>query len=245
MSGFFEKPKIGKPLGVLIAAVAALAVIATAIVMAYRAGSDAASPSSDATETAEVEAEGLPGADQTYDPLQVVDGAEYDPELFIFRGYERTYVGAVSAASNWITAAGSSLDPDYSEQLGEALLAQGAEQTPADWRDWPEDRREDLGAPASDDLEAGWGLNATPMAYQTNVFSDTEVEVILLVRLTGTSPYGSVSRNTILTMDLTWTGHDWADVGNLEYTDRSSLHVDPGEETSDTATSLGWHQLIR
>lgn len=244
MSGFFEKPKIGKPLGVAIAAIVVLAVIATAIVMAYRAGSDAASPSADATESAEAGAEGLPGADQELDPLQVIDGAEYNGDLYIFRGYEKSYVGAVSAAFNWLTAYGSSLDPDYSEQLGEALLVENGDQDPDDWREGPLNRREDIGLPSTGAVPDGWGYNASPMAYQTRNETAESIEVIFLVRLTATSPYGSTSANTWLSMNLVWTGQDWADSGDDEGDDYTALKVDIGDEYSDEAKSLGWRKLV-
>lgn len=244
MSGFFEKPKIGKPLGVLIAAVTALSVVATAIVLAYRAGSDSISPSAEGTESAETEAEGLSGADETYDPLTVVDGSEYNSDLYIFRGYERSYVGAVSAAFNWLTAYGSSLDPDYSEQLGQALLVENDNQDPDDWRDWPLNRREEIGLGSIGAVSDGWGLNASPMAYQTRNATAESIEVIFLVRLTVTSPYGSTSANTLLSMNLVWTGEDWADSGDDMGGDYTALKVDVGEENSDEAKNLGWRQLI-
>jgi hypothetical protein len=82
------------------------------------------------------------------------------------------------------------------------------------------------------------------MAYQTRNESATDIEVILLVRLTATSPYGSASRNTILSVRLEWTGEDWADAGDDGGEDLSSWHVDPGEEDSAFAQSLGWLPLI-
>lgn len=244
MSRFFEKPKIGRPVGVLIAAIAVLAVIVAAVILAYRAGSDTASPESDATESAAAEAEGLPGAEQTYDPLTVVDGAAYNGDLYIFRGYERTYVGAVSAAFNWLTAYGSSLDPDYSEQLGEALLVENGDQRPVDWREGPLNRREDIGLPSTGAVPDGWGYNSSPMAYQTRNETAETIEVIFLVRLTATSPYGSTSANTWLSMNLVWTGEDWADSGDDAGGDYTSLKVDVGDEYSDEAKDLGWRKLV-
>lgn len=244
MSGFFEKPKVAKPIGVVIAAAAVLAVLAAAIVAAYRAGADSDDePGATQPETA-AEAEGLPGADQVHDPLTVVDGAEYNSDLYIFQGYERSYVGAVSAAFNWLTALGSSLDPDYAELLGEAVLVENANQDPDDWRDWPLKRREEIGLGSTGAVPDGWGLNASPMAYQTRNATSESIEVIFLVRLTATSPYGSTSANTLLSMNLVWTGEDWADSGDDLSADYTALKVDVGEEHSDEAKSLGWQQLI-
>jgi len=246
MSSFSERPKIRRPLAVALGAVLVLVVLAAAIILAYRSGSE--DPGSDLDRAVEedsaADASGLPGADEVHDPLEAVEGAAYDPELYIFHGYEYSYTGAVSAAADWLTAYGSSLDPDYSAQLAESLLVDGAEQTPDDWSQWPVNRREDLGAPESGELDAGWGLTATPMAYQTRNETSTELMVVLLVRLTGTSPYGSTSRNTILSMDLVWTGQDWADAGYTDTPDLSQLHVDPGDEDSELAATLGWRQLI-
>jgi hypothetical protein len=246
MPAFFDRPKVGRPIAVALGAVLVLALLAAAVILAYRAGSNDGETGQDgaADDSTSDSATGLPGADEVYDPLQTVEGSAYDPELYIFRGYEHSYIGAVSAAADWLAAYGSSLDSDYSRQLAGALLAGDAEQTPEDWSEWPENRREDLGAPTSGDLEAGWGLTATPMAYQTRNEISTEITVILLVRLSATSPYGSTSRNGILYMDLVWTGSDWADAGYEESVDLSQLHVDPDEETSALAKTLGWHQLI-
>lgn len=246
MSKFFERPKLGKPIAVALAAVVVLVVLAVAIILAYRAGSDA----KDQTQTADSQSEtggaqvsGLEGADQVYDPLTTISGAEYDSKLYIFRGYERSYVGAVSAAADWLTAGGSSMDPDYQEQLGEELLVEGGDQTPEDWRDYALNRRKEIDLPATGAVPDGWGLNAAPMAYQTRNESAERIEVILLTRLVYSSPYGTESVNTILTMDLVWTGEDWADSGNDMGADYTSLKVDVGEETSDEAKSLGWLQL--
>jgi hypothetical protein len=246
MSSFSERPKIDRPLAVALGAVVVLVLLAAAVILAYRsgAGDSGADPDHAIDEDQSADGSGLPGAGEVYDPLETVEGTAYDPDLYIFHGYEYSYVGAVSAASDWLTAYGSSLDPDYSEQLAVSLLVEGAAQTPQDWSQWPVNRREDLGAPESGDLEAGWGLSATPMAYQTRNVTDTEIMVVLLVRLTGTSPYGSTSRNTILSMDLIWTGQDWADAGYTDTPDLSQLHVDPGDESSDLAETLGWRQLI-
>jgi hypothetical protein len=246
MPSFFDRPKAGRPVAVALGAVLVLAVLAAAVIMAYRMGSGDSGSDQDSgvDDSQSTDASGLPGADEVHDPLETTEGSAYDPELYIFHGYEYSYTGAVSAASDWLAAYGSSLDPDYSERLAASLLAEDAEQTPDDWSQWPVGKREDLGAPESGDLDAGWGLTATPMAYQTRNETSTELTVVLLVRLTGTSPYGSTSRNGILYMDLVWTGQDWADAGYERSVDLSQLHVDPGEETSALAESLGWHQLI-
>ncbi|MFG3342417.1 hypothetical protein [Glycomyces sp. NPDC048151] len=244
MSEFFEKPKIGKPIGAAVAAVVVLAVIAAAIVVAYRAGADSDDEPGAAQSDSVGGAEGLPGADQVYDPLTVVDGAEYDSDLYIFHGYERSYVGAVSAAFNWLSALGSSLDPDYAEQLGDAVLVENANQNPDDWRDWPLKRREEIGLGSTGSVPDGWGLNASPMAYQTRNATPESIEVVFLVRLTATSPYGSTSANTLQSMKLVWTGEDWADSGDDLSADYTALKVDVGEEYSDEAKHLGWQQLI-
>ncbi|WP_199034687.1 hypothetical protein [Glycomyces salinus] len=218
-----------------------------AIVLAYRAGSDAADEASPSeTESSESsESTGLPGAEQIYDPLTTVEGSEYDGELYIFRGYERTYVGAVSAATNWLTAYGSSLDPAYSEQLGAELLVDDGKQTPEDWRDYPLNRREEIGLTATEAVPDGWALSASPVAYQTRNASADRIEVILLTRLVAATPYGSESVNTLLTMDLVWTGTDWADSGNDMGADYTTLKVEVGEEASSEAKELGWKLLTR
>lgn len=246
MSRFFERPKLGKPISVALAAVLVLVVLVVAIILAYRAGGDAADQAETAeseTETGDDQADGLEGADDVHDPLTTVSGAEYDDELFIFRGYERSYVGAVSAAADWLSAGGSSLDPDYHERLGGELLVENDNQSPEDWRDWPMDRREDLGIARNGEVPDGYGMSATPMAYQTRHASADRIEVMLLIRLTGSSPYGSTTANTVLGMELVWTGEDWADSGDDLGLDLSTLKVDVGEETGDEAKNLGWLQL--
>jgi hypothetical protein len=243
MPSFFARPRIGKPIAVAIAAALVLAVAAILLLINRPGGDAAGEPDPVLPDAGDVSA--LEGADEVHDPLRIVDGAEYDPELFIFRGYERSYVGAVSAAVNWLSAQGSSLDPDYSERLGAELLIEGSEQVPADWRTWPTHRRNDLGISATGDAPTGYGLNASAMAYQTTDVTESEITVVVLMRLTGTSPFGSTATNTVLAVKLVWTGEDWADSGRSTGVDLKRLNVEQGQETSREAVDLGWKQLTR
>jgi hypothetical protein len=155
-------------------------------------------------------------------------------------GYPHSLAGAVSAASEYMTDLGSTLDPDRTAAVMRLVADPSYTDGPAEWAKGTSDARASLGLPTSGLLPSAAAVMLGPAEYQVRDASDNQVTVLILARYTISLPgTGTKSSNAVFPLRMHWAGRDWK-VLKPDGTTYTSLAAAPG---SDQATSLGWQEL--
>lgn len=155
-------------------------------------------------------------------------------------GYPHSLGGAVSAASEYMTDLGSTLDPDRTAAVMRLVADPSYTDGPAEWAKGTSDARASLGLPTSGLLPSAAAVMLGPAEYQVRDASDDQVTVLLLARYTTSLPgTGTKSSNAVFPLRMHWAGDDWK-VLKPDGTTYTSLVAAPG---SDQAKSLGWQEL--
>ena len=155
-------------------------------------------------------------------------------------GYPHTLAGAVSAASEYMTDLGSTLDPDRTAAVMRLVADPSYTDGPAEWAKGTSDARASLGLPVSGLLPSAAAVMLGPAEFQIRDASDDQVTVLLLARYTTSLPgTGTKSSNAVFPLRMHWAGGDWK-VLKPDGTTYTSLAAAPG---SDQASSLGWQEL--
>ncbi|MBN1174956.1 MAG: hypothetical protein JXA67_22550 [Micromonosporaceae bacterium] len=176
-------------------------------------------------------------------PLQLVRGARLVSGVSV--GYPHTTVGAVSAAVEYTTQVGSSLDLDRVAQVAEAIAhppAYGGDPAAA-FVAGARDIRRYLGLPTSGPVPQGASSTFGPMAYQVRDERADEVTVLLMSYLTMVSAeHGMEQRLILVPTRMVWDGADWKTAkrpeGSSEYLE---LRRKPG---TPEATAAGWLDFL-
>lgn len=155
-------------------------------------------------------------------------------------GYPHTLAGAVSAASEYMTDLGSTLDPDRTAAVMRLVADPSYTDGPAEWAKGTSDARASLGLPTSGLLPSAAAVMLGPAEYQVRDASADQVTVLLLARYTISLPgTGTKSSNAVFPLRMHWAGGDWK-VLKPDGATYTSLAAAPG---SDQASSLGWQEL--
>ena len=155
-------------------------------------------------------------------------------------GYPHTLAGAVSAASEYMTDLGSTLDPDRTAAVMRLVADPSYTGGPAEWAKGTSDARASLGLPVSGLLPSAAAVMLGPAEYQVRDASDDQVTVLLLARYTTSLPgAGTKSSDAVFPLRMHWAGGDWK-VLKPDGTSYTNLAAAPG---SDQANSLGWQEL--
>jgi hypothetical protein len=176
-------------------------------------------------------------------PLKLVPGTRLVNGVRV--GYPHTVVGAVSAAVEYSTQAGATLDPQRSRQIADAVAH------PPAYGGNPEgyfaqgviDTRRYLGLPTVGPVPQGASQTFGALTYQLREERADEVTVLMMAYLTLIAADRGMEQRLILVPSrLVWDGADWKTAlrpeGATEYLE---LRRKPGTPESRAA---GWRSFI-
>lgn len=238
-NGFMAKPKGPKR---AVIAVVVVGVVATAVGYVLGSGGSAAgqasgstNPGASAPHQTDTASPAAPAQAASLGPIRLVQGALLVNGLYT--EFPHSTVGAISAADEYITALGSTLDPDRSATV--ARLAADPSYTGAqnDAATGTQNTRTSLGLPATGAVPQGYSVEVDAVAYQLKSESADNAEVLLLAYFTEATPsQGTVAHTAVFPMVVHWAAGDWKFLP-MDTTDYSSLAAQPG---SAQAASDGW-----
>ena len=171
--------------------------------------------------------------------LTLVQGNQLVDGLYV--GYPHSETGVVSAAVEYWTQLGSTLDPDRAATIARLV----ADPT---WTDGPEQlakgpvaTRQELGLPTTGSVPAGASVQLEPVEYQLRNSSANASTVLLLADYTTTtSSEGSSTHVGVFPLQLIWTANDWKIANPTDGNTYSDLAAIPG---SAQASADGWAEL--
>jgi hypothetical protein len=174
-------------------------------------------------------------------PLKLLKGSRTVQGVDV--GYPHSTAGAVSAAAEYLTQIGGTLDIDRSRTIGGVIADPSFTEAADYFANGPVNTRKRLGLPTSGPVP-GASIVFGPAAYQLRTPSSDSMIVLILGYLTTTTPDGQVTpRIAVVPMEMHWDTSDWKLLrpGISKDTDYSSLSVPPN--TAD-ATAKGWTELV-
>jgi hypothetical protein len=158
-------------------------------------------------------------------------------------GYPHTTVGAISAASQYVDAVASTLDPDYAASVMRLAGDPANTALPANLADSTVKLRADLQLPTTGPLAPPTAFQTTAQMYQLRDASADHVLVLLLTLSTFIYEHGGTAQTTgVFPVRMHWTGGDWklAAIGGTGQ-DYSGLAATPDTQA---AAGRGWQPLI-
>lgn len=158
-------------------------------------------------------------------------------------GYPHSLVGAISAAVEYWSQVGSTLDPARARTIGKLIADPSWKGAVAQLAAGPVSTRQGLGLPVNGPAPAGASVVLTPVEYQVRSSSADAAVVLLLSYYTTTLPsQPSNTRVGVYPLSMRWDGADWKVLTPDASTDYSDLEAQPG---SSEATADGWHPLAQ
>ena len=155
-------------------------------------------------------------------------------------GYPHSMVGAISAASTYLDAAASTLDPDYAASVMRVAGANAA--LPADLAASTATLRGDLQLPTTGPLASPIAFQTVSEMYQLRDATADHVLVLLLTESTFVNAHGGMAQTTgVFPVAMQWADGDWklASVGGgASY---ASLTATP---FTQAAAGQGWFALV-
>jgi hypothetical protein len=171
-------------------------------------------------------------------PVQVVQGQQLINGVYL--GFPHSTVGAVSAADEFLTAIGSTLDPDRAAAVMRMAAGPSYTNAPQQAAEGVVNDREDLGLPAGGPVPAGASFQIEPVEYQVRDVTPDQVTVLLLCDFISTVPgQGTQTRTGVFPVRVGWAEGDWKILPGTS-TDYSDLDAEPD---SPQAASFGWQNL--
>jgi hypothetical protein len=168
-------------------------------------------------------------------PIRLVQGALLVNGLYT--EFPHSTVGAISAADEYITALGSTLDPDRAATVARLAADPSYTSAQTDAATGTQNSRTSLGLPATGAVPQGYSVEVDAVAYRLKSESVDNAEVLLLAYFTeATTSQGTVVRTAVFPMVMHWAAGDWKFLP-MDSTDYSSLADQPG---SAQAASDGW-----
>jgi hypothetical protein len=174
------------------------------------------------------------------DRVRLVAGARHVNGVAV--GYPRTRAGAVSAAVEYLTELGSTLDFERAQQIGAAINDPRTGHNAAYWAQGVVINRKGMELPVSGAVPTGASMSAGPVSYQLREESTDRVTVLLLCYLTWITPAKGMHNVVIVVpVAMAWADNDWKfserPAGAPEY---AELRYQPG---STEAVAAGWLPL--
>lgn len=174
-------------------------------------------------------------------PVRIERGRDLVNGVYV--GYEHSTPAAISAAVEYWTQIGSTLDPDRAAAVGRLIADPSWTEAPTQVAQGPVAARRSLDLPASGPAPAGASVVLTPTEYQLNAASVDQVTVLLLADYTTTTPgQGTKTRVGVFPITLRWAAGDWKALAPDPAADYGNLRADPG---SPAASAAGWQELTR
>lgn len=233
----------------LLAAVAAgLVVLAAVVVLAGRARSaqpdgQAAGAQPPVVPTVAATGTTAPSASATTSPgdrVRLVEGTRHVNDVAV--GYPHTMAGAVSAAVEYTSDLGSTLDFARAQQIGAAATDPVSGRPAAFYAQGVATNRKAMGLPVTGDVPTGASLSVGPVSYQLRDASGDRATVLLLAYLTWITPAKGMHNVVIVVpVAMSWAKGDWKLAGRpAGAPDYAELRYQPG---STEAVTAGWLPL--
>lgn len=185
-----------------------------------------------------------PGATETVPlsgPLHIVRGERLINGLYV--GFPHSTVGAVSAAVEYQTQLGSTLEPDRAAAVMRIAADSTFANAPTLAAQGPASVRKSLGLPTNGPTPAGASVVLSAVQYQVRAVSSDQVTVLLLTTYTTTVPgQGSQTRMGVFPLRMHWDAGDWKILTPDEAADYRDLAAEPG---SPAASAKGWQVMTR
>ncbi len=173
-------------------------------------------------------------------PIQLVRGSTLTNGVYV--GYPHSKAGAVSAAVEFMTQLGSTLDPDRSAAVMRLVADPSYPSAPDEWAQGTSSARTSLGLSPAGLLPSEAAVMLGPAEYQLRDASDDQATVLLLANYTTSLPgAGTKSSIAVFPLRMHWADGDWK-ILKPGTTDYSSLRATPG---TSQATADGWQELTR
>lgn len=224
--------------------VVVVAVVATAVGYVLGSGGSKASQASGATNPgasatpanrSEPARSAAPTSAASLGPVRLVEGASLVNGLYI--DFPHSTVGAISAADEYITALGSTLDPDRAATVARLAADPSYTSAQTDAATGTSTTRTSLGLSAAGAVPQGYSVEVDAVAYRLKSESADNAEVLLLAYFTEATPsQGTVAHTAVFPMVMHWAAGDWKFLP-MDTADYSSLAAQPG---SVQAASDGW-----
>ncbi|MEY9932567.1 hypothetical protein ABH926_007218 [Catenulispora sp. GP43] len=175
------------------------------------------------------------------DPLRVVPGARTADGIQV--GFPHTTAGAVSAASEYVDAAASTLDPDYAASVMRVAGDPGNTALPANLAASIVKLRAELQLRSDGPLDPPTTFQTTAQMYQLRNIAPDDVLVLLLTDSTFINSRGGMARTTgVFPVQMRWIAGDWK-IGAIGRggQDYSALAATPDTQA---AVNQGWQALV-
>jgi hypothetical protein len=193
-------------------------------------------PGTSASAASTPSAVGSPGSG----PLALVQGNALINGLHV--GYPHSLPGAVSAAVEYWTQLGSTLDSDRAATIARLAANPTWTSAPATFAEGPTNTRQTLGLATSGPVPTGASVQLEPVEYQVRDASANTVTVLLLSDYTTTTTAeGTTTHVGVFPLDLIWTAGDWK-IADANSQDDTSLAALPG---SAQASADGWQEMTQ
>jgi hypothetical protein len=177
----------------------------------------------------------------TGSPLRLATGSGWVNG--IYTRYPRTSAGAVSAAVEFITELGSTLNPDRAATVARLTADSSYRSAAQDAASSVIAARRALGVPASGPLPDGTGAFLVPVMYQLPdggpASGSGRLTVLLLYNYTLTAQSGAAEHVGVTAVRLTWTPASWRMLTPPAH-DLAALLATPG---TPEATAKGWEAM--
>jgi hypothetical protein len=173
--------------------------------------------------------------------ISVVRGARVTDGIEV--GFPHTAVGAVSAASEYLDAAASTLDPDYAASVMRVAGDPANPALPSNLASSIVKLRADLQLRSDGPLDPPVTFQTTAQMYQLRSVAPDDVLVLLLTDSTFINAHGGSAHTTgVFPVRMRWIAGDWK-VGGIGATgqDYSALAATPDTQA---AVNQGWLALI-
>lgn len=173
-------------------------------------------------------------------PLSLIRGARLTDGLEV--GYPHTYIGAVSAAADYLDAVASTLDPDYAASVMRIAGDPDKSALADDLAASTVTLRSDLQLATSGPLNPPVAFVTTAQMYQLRDASADDLLVLLLTDSTFIDARGGMAHTTgVFPVRMHWTAGDWKLEAIGGGQDFSALSATPDTQA---AASEGWLALI-
>jgi hypothetical protein len=172
-------------------------------------------------------------------PMRLVQGRELVNGVYV--GYPHSTTGAVSAAAEYLTQIGSTLDPDRSAAVARLAAAPSYPDAPTLIAQGTVIARRGVNLPSSGPVPSGVSVELTPVQYQLRDVTPSQVTVLFLGDYTQTTASGTSQVSLgVWPLQMTWAAADWKLLPDQPGQGYTSLRADPG---SPAAAAKGWQDL--
>ncbi len=158
----------------------------------------------------------------------------------VYTDYPHSQAGAVSAAVEFLTELGSTLDPDRAATVARLTAGPSYPAAAQDAAASAVAARRRLGLPASGPLPPGTAVFCVPVMYQLRGASADQLTVLLLFNYTKTAPSGTAEHIGVASVRVGWTLASWR-LLRPAGADLSGLLTTPG---TAQAAAKGWKVMI-